>query len=55
MVISANDLLQMTVDRDASDLHIGTERPPYMRIDGSLTPTELPLSLIHISEPTRPY
>ena len=43
MVISADDLLQMTVDRDASDLHIGTERPPYMRIDGALRPTELPI------------
>ncbi|MBC8514274.1 PilT/PilU family type 4a pilus ATPase [bacterium] len=43
MVISAEELLGLMVERDASDLHIGTERPPYLRIDGSLRPTELPI------------
>jgi len=32
------NLLQMTVDRKASDLHIISGVPPYMRVDGHLAP-----------------
>lgn len=32
------DLLQLTVDRVASDLHIISGVPPYLRVEGSLSP-----------------
>lgn len=32
------DLLQLTVDREASDLHIISGIPPYVRIEGELSP-----------------
>lgn len=32
------ELLQLTVDREASDLHILSGLPPYIRIEGQLTP-----------------
>jgi twitching motility protein PilT len=34
------DLLKMTVERDASDLHIVVGRPPVLRVDGSLHDVE---------------
>jgi twitching motility protein PilT len=34
------DLLQAAIDAGASDLHIGVETPPQMRIDGTLQPME---------------
>lgn len=32
------DILELTVDRDASDLHLITGLPPYLRINGQLHP-----------------
>lgn len=43
MVVDVKDLLRMAVGRGASDLHLGFERPPYLRIDGQLDPTDLPI------------
>ena len=37
-----NDLLQTTVDRGASDLHLTTASPPLIRIDGVLEPINSP-------------
>ncbi|MEK7519679.1 MAG: PilT/PilU family type 4a pilus ATPase [Patescibacteria group bacterium] len=34
------ELLQIVIDRDASDLHISVGRRPTLRVDGSLTPIE---------------
>jgi twitching motility protein PilT len=36
------ELLRMTVERDASDLHIAVGRPPVLRIDGKLLNAEAP-------------
>ncbi|MFC2068408.1 type IV pilus twitching motility protein PilT [Chloroflexota bacterium] len=33
-----NELLQLTVDKEASDLHLRVPSPPVLRIDGTLTP-----------------
>ncbi len=38
-----DDLLRMTVERDASDLHIKVGQPPIIRIYGDLVRTELPV------------
>ncbi len=35
-------LLRMTMDRDASDLHLTVGRPPIFRIGGELSPLEVP-------------
>jgi len=35
-----NDLLRITIERGASDLHITMGLPPILRINGKLTPTE---------------
>jgi len=43
MPVDIRDLLRMMVERQASDLHLGFERPPYLRIDGVLEPTDLPI------------
>lgn len=32
------DLLQLTVDREASDLHIISGIPPFLRVEGVLSP-----------------
>jgi len=37
------DLLLMTIERDASDLHLKAGQPPILRIYGRLTRTELPV------------
>lgn len=37
------DLLRMTVDRNASDLHLVAGIPPILRIDGKVTRTDLPM------------
>jgi twitching motility protein PilT len=39
---SLDDLLRMTVERDASDLHLKVGRPPVIRIYGDLVETNLP-------------
>ncbi|MBN2083439.1 type IV pilus twitching motility protein PilT [bacterium] len=36
------DLLQTTVEKKASDLHLTAGAPPYLRIDGELQPMALP-------------
>ncbi|MBT3294737.1 MAG: type IV pilus twitching motility protein PilT [Verrucomicrobia bacterium] len=38
-----NDLLQLTVDEDASDLHLTVGAPPMLRIHGGLQPLDSPL------------
>jgi len=35
-------LLQITNDQNASDLHLSTEQPPIIRIDGDLKPLDFP-------------
>lgn len=42
MVITIQELLQVTVERDASDLHITTYIPPRIRIHGSLVSLDHP-------------
>lgn len=44
--MTIKDLLQLTVDREASDLHILAGIPPYIRVEGQLSyvPGESPLS-----------
>ena len=37
-----DDLLKLTVEKGASDLHLAVGLPPILRISGKLTPTELP-------------
>jgi twitching motility protein PilT len=41
--IEMNDLLQLTVDEDASDLHLTVGAPPMLRIHGGLQPLDSPL------------
>ncbi len=40
-MIVLNDLLQLVIDSDASDLHITVGVPPILRIDGQLYPTDM--------------
>lgn len=40
--IGMNDLLQLVIDEDASDLHISVGIPPVLRVHGSLEFTDLP-------------
>ncbi|MCP4652468.1 MAG: type IV pilus twitching motility protein PilT [Candidatus Omnitrophica bacterium] len=40
-MVSVNALLKMTMDLNASDLHITADSPPVLRIDGKLTITDL--------------
>jgi twitching motility protein PilT len=37
-----NDLLELMVDQDASDLHIQVNQPPTLRISGSMVPVDGP-------------
>ncbi len=41
--IEMNDLLQLTVDEGASDLHLTVGAPPILRISGGLQPLDCPL------------
>ncbi len=43
MSVEMNDLLQLTIDEGASDLHIGVGNPPMLRIHGGLTPLDCPV------------
>ncbi len=40
-MLEVEKLLQMVVDRNASDLHIHVNRPPVLRIDGRLHPLDI--------------
>ncbi len=42
MAVSIQELLKITVERDASDLHITTHIPPQIRIHGRLIPIDHP-------------
>ena len=42
MATTLNALLKEMVDRGASDLHITTNSPPQIRIDGVLEPLNQP-------------
>jgi len=42
MAITIQELLQITVDRDASDLHVTTHVPPRIRVHGSLISLDHP-------------
>jgi len=37
-----DELMRVTIERGASDLHLSVGLPPVLRIDGRLTPTEFP-------------
>ncbi|MEK6691863.1 MAG: type IV pili twitching motility protein PilT, partial [Nitrospirota bacterium] len=37
-----HELLQLIIEKGASDLHITTGTPPQLRIDGKLVPLDLP-------------
>lgn len=41
-MIEMNDLLQLTIDEGASDLHITVGLPPMLRISGNLQPLDAP-------------
>ena len=40
--ISLQQLLRAMVEKGASDMHITTNSPPLLRIDGSIVPLKLP-------------
>ncbi len=42
MSYEMNDLLELMVDQDASDLHIQVGQPPTLRMSGTMTPVEGP-------------
>jgi twitching motility protein PilT len=39
---SVRNLLNLMYEKGASDLHLGVDKPPWMRVDGALKPTDLP-------------
>jgi twitching motility protein PilT len=42
MVQDLRDLLQLVVEKDASDLHLTEGEPPILRVDGELVPADAP-------------
>ena len=42
MAVTLHQLLKTMVERGGSDLHITTNSPPQIRIDGKLTPLDMP-------------
>src|SRR5262249_24651977 len=42
MSVTLHQLLKTMVERGGSDLHITTNSPPQIRIDGKLTPLDMP-------------
>ncbi len=42
MAVTMHQLLKTLVDQDGSDLHITTNSPPQIRIDGKMVPLQLP-------------
>ncbi len=43
MAVDIHELLDLVIAKRASDLHLGVGRPPYIRVDGDLMPTDYPL------------
>lgn len=43
MAVDIHELLDVVIEKGASDLHLGVGRPPYIRVDGDLMPTDYPL------------
>jgi len=41
-VVDLHQLLKLIIEKNASDLHITTGTPPQLRIDGRLTPVNMP-------------
>ena len=39
-ILQIDELLELTVDKGATDLHLKVPSPPVLRIDGVLTPQE---------------
>jgi len=48
--VHLDDLLRLTVERGASDLHVTVGLPPMIRVDGSLQPTEFDRVTPHDSQ-----
>lgn len=42
MPVEITDLLDFVVEKNASDLHLGVGRVPFVRVDGDLMPTDFP-------------
>ena len=42
-MLSIKDLLTLTIEKNASDLHLISGLPPYLRLDGRLNPVEAPV------------
>ena len=45
-MVSINNLLKITQEKNASDLHLCVGQPPILRIDGRLITTDFPPSKI---------
>ncbi|OPX22810.1 MAG: hypothetical protein B1H03_03410 [Planctomycetales bacterium 4484_113] len=43
MPVPIEELLAFVVDKNASDLHLGVGRVPFIRVDGDLAPTDFPV------------
>ncbi len=43
MPIEITELLDYVVEKNASDLHLGVNRVPFVRVDGDLLPTDYPV------------
>jgi len=43
MPVEITELLDYVVEKNASDLHLGVDRVPFVRIDGDLMPTDYPV------------
>ena len=41
-MVNLHELLKLMIERKASDLHITTGTPPQLRVDGALTPLDIP-------------
>ncbi len=42
MAVTLSELLKKMLDMNGSDLHITTNSPPQIRVDGSLNPLDMP-------------
>ena len=43
MPVDITELLDYVVEKSASDLHLGVDRVPFVRVDGDLLPTDYPV------------
>jgi len=43
MPVEVTELLDYVVEKNASDLHLGVDRVPFVRVDGDLLPTDYPV------------